>query len=127
MRSNVLAALVFAAAAPCQTFFPPAPTPTQNPLTTQKALLGFVLFHEEQLSSDNTVACRSCHHFTNAGTDTRAHMTNAGYDGVYGTADDVVGSPGVAKRDAAGNYLLRDGGFSPQVTPRKAPSMINVA
>jgi cytochrome c peroxidase len=128
MRSNVLAAMLLsAAAAPCQTFFPPAPTPTANPLTTQKALLGFVLFHEEQMSSDNTVACRSCHHFTSAGTDSRAHMTNAGYDGVYGTADDVIGSPGVAKRDASGRYVLRDGGFAAQVTPRKAPSMINVA
>jgi cytochrome c peroxidase len=96
-------------------------------LTTQKALLGFVLFHEEQMSSDNTVACRSCHHFTSAGTDSRAHQTNAGYDGVYGTADDVIGSPGVAKRDASGRYVLRDEGFAAQVTPRKAPSMINVA
>lgn len=126
MRSNALAAvLAIAAAAPCQTFFPPAPTPPQNPLTTQKALLGFVLFHEEQLSSDNTVACRSCHQFPSGGADSRVG-SSPGRDGAYGTADDVLGSPGVTKRNADGTYQAGRN-FAPQVTTRKAPSMINVA
>ncbi len=128
MRSNALAtALLFAAVAPCQTFFPPAPTPPENPLTTQKAYLGCVLFHEEQLSTDNTTACKSCHHFTTGGADARAPLSNPGYDGVYGTADDVIGSQGVPARDTRGQYAMTAHGFQPQVTPRKAPSIINVA
>ena len=32
------------------------PEPVQNPTTPEKAVLGKILFWEEQLSSDNTVA-----------------------------------------------------------------------
>lgn len=124
--SLAAASMLFAVAAPCQTFFPPPPAPTQNPTTTQKALLGFVLFHEEQLSSDNTVACKSCHHFTTNGTDARTPGTHPGYDGTFGTADDIAGSSGMTKRQANGAYAMTANGFAPQATPRKAPSVINV-
>src|SRR5690606_37298555 len=37
-----------------QTYFPAPPAPADNPVTTEKALLGMALFWEEQLSSSNT-------------------------------------------------------------------------
>ncbi|MGK0203923.1 MAG: hypothetical protein ACI9S9_003003, partial [Planctomycetota bacterium] len=36
---------------------PPRPVPAQNPITPQKAMLGKLLFWEEQMSADNRVAC----------------------------------------------------------------------
>ena len=35
--------------------------PTENPVTEEKRILGKLLFWEEQLSSDNTMACGTCH------------------------------------------------------------------
>lgn len=129
MRSNALAVtgLVFAVAAPCQTFFPPPPTPTANPMTTEKALLGMALFWEEQLSANNSVACGSCHGFATGGTDSRSAGVHPGPDGIFGTADDIRGSHGVPERNAQGNYVATAHGLDAQVTPRKAPSMVNIA
>lgn len=36
-------------------------TPASNPITDEGAILGRVLFYDTNLSSDNTVACASCH------------------------------------------------------------------
>jgi cytochrome c peroxidase len=36
-------------------------TPATNPITDQGAILGRILFYDTNLSSDNTVACASCH------------------------------------------------------------------
>ena len=36
---------------------PPVPVPAENPITEPKRVLGKILFWDEQLSSDNTVAC----------------------------------------------------------------------
>lgn len=36
-------------------------TPAANPITDEGAILGRVLFYDTNLSSDNTVACASCH------------------------------------------------------------------
>lgn len=129
MRRIALAAatLGFASAATCQTFFPPPPAPTNNQTTTQKALLGMTLFWEEQMSTNDAVACGTCHSFGQGGTDERPLGTHAGYDGIFGTADDVAGSRGVAARGLDGNRIPSSHGFDAQVTPRKAPSVINVA
>ena len=40
---------------------PPLVAPKDKPITPAKAVLGKVLFWDEQLSSDDTVACGSCH------------------------------------------------------------------
>ena len=40
---------------------PPVPVPAENPITEPKRVLGKILFWDEQLSSDNTVACGTCH------------------------------------------------------------------
>ena len=36
-------------------------TPASNPITDEGAILGRILFYDTNLSSDNTVACASCH------------------------------------------------------------------
>lgn len=36
---------------------PSVPEPAENPLTAEKAVLGKILFWDQQLSTDNTVAC----------------------------------------------------------------------
>jgi cytochrome c peroxidase len=49
----------------------PVPYPTENPFSEEKRVLGKVLFWDEQLSSDRTVACGTCHVSGSAGTDPR--------------------------------------------------------
>jgi len=59
----------------------PPPSPAENPPTLDKALLGKILFWEEQLSSDNTVACGSCHQPGRGFSDPRT-PANPGPDGI---------------------------------------------
>jgi cytochrome c peroxidase len=121
MHRHRLAALAILCVAPC-TFaaLPPVPVPVENPITEPKRVLGKVLFWDEQLSTNGTVACGTCHRPGFGGADPRAGR-NPGTD--KGTIDDVRGSPGIV-------FLDRDGkprphpvyGNEPQVTPRLAPS-----
>lgn len=46
--------------------------PTENPYSWDKAILGKILFWEEQMSSDDTVACGTCHRSAAGGSDPRA-------------------------------------------------------
>jgi cytochrome c peroxidase len=99
---------------------PPVPVPPENPITEPKRVLGKILFWEEQLSSDDTVACGTCHLPERAGADPRPALHPGASSG---GGDDVAGSPGVVRRD--GNGLPVEDpvfGFGPQVTPRAAPS-----
>jgi cytochrome c peroxidase len=138
----VLAALLAASRAGAQP--PPLPPPLQplpappqpagNPVTPAKAMLGKALFWDEQLSSTNTVACGTCHRPSSGGSDPRSSLlnaadaTNPGPDGVFGTPDDVTGSPGVVLNDPTGAYLWSGTfGARVQVTPRLAPAHINAA
>lgn len=125
----VVCALVIGHSAAAQTFFPPVSTPPGNPTTVSKALLGKALFWDEQLSSDRTMACGTCHIFGSGGSDPRStNATHPGLDGTFGTADDIHGSPGVVRQDALGNQV-GDAmfGVRPQSTGRRAPSVINAA
>ncbi|MCA8947868.1 MAG: hypothetical protein KDE27_00095 [Planctomycetes bacterium] len=124
-----LVALLLPLAASAQTNWPPPPTPTGNPTTATKALLGKALFWDEQLSSTGTIACGSCHILSHGGADPRSGAAiHPGVDGLYGTADDRHGSPGVPANDGAGTYTwLAAFGAAPQVTPRTAPSVVNAA
>lgn len=117
---------------------PPPPlgapqVPAANPLTTAKINLGAALFWDEQISLSGTVACGTCHRPANGGSDPRsagpALMTkNPGFDMIYGTPDDVHGSPGVPALSADGLYRdVANFVVSPQVTGRKAPSSVNSA
>src|SRR5262245_18790285 len=99
---------------------PPVPVPAENPRTEPKRVLGKILFWDEQLSSNGTVACGTCHRPAAGGGDPRAGR-HPGVD--KGTIDDVMGSPGIVSLDHDGrprpNALF---GSGPQVTPRLAPS-----
>lgn len=106
---------------------PPVPVPAQNPITEAKRVLGKILFWDEQLSSDNTVACATCHTPGIGGGDARRRRT-AGFDGVLNTPDDVFGSPGVMQADVLGNYLRSaQFGLGAQATGRNSPDFMNGA
>lgn len=106
----------------------PMPAPPENPLTDEKALLGKFLFWEEQVSSDNAVACGTCHLPFAGGSDPRStsvFSAHPGADGMFGTVDDVAGSVGVVRQDCDGNEIP-GGPFHPerQVTGRRTPTFI---
>jgi cytochrome c peroxidase len=99
---------------------PPVPVPTENPITEQKRVLGKALFWDEQLSTNGTVACGTCHRPAFGGADPRAGR-NPGTD--KGTIDDVRGSPGIVLLNREGKPQPHPVyGNEPQVTPRVAPS-----
>lgn len=101
---------------------PAPPVPKENPITEPKRVLGKALFWDEQLSSDNTVACGTCHQPRFGGGDPR-RARGPGQDGKLGTADDVFGSPGVVKMNAKG--IAADDpifGHAQRVGTRAAPS-----
>jgi len=121
-----VAALVFAAASPAQA--PPIP-PAENPTTPEKVTLGKILFWDEQLSSDDSVACGTCHQPAFGGADPRsAASIHPGADRVFGTADDVRGSFGIVRQKTNGDFA-RDAlfGLGRQVTPRVANTVLGAA
>jgi len=106
---------------------PPVQTPVVNEVTAEKAVLGKILFWDEQLSSDNTVACGTCHRSANGGGDPRAEV-HPGSDGIYGNNDDIFGSPSMVRQDSNRDYtIVPTFGLEPQVTYRRASSMIMAA
>ncbi|MDX2053417.1 MAG: cytochrome c peroxidase [Polyangiaceae bacterium] len=102
----------------------PSPYPVENPNSETKALLGKILFWDEQLGGDSTVACGTCHRPNAGGTDPRSAQVAAhlpGPDTLLDTADDVRGSLGVVRCDAQGVKT----GLAVQVTGRKAPTYLD--
>src|SRR5687768_18620450 len=85
--------LALVASRPLAAGLPPVPVPAENPITEPKRVLGKILFWDEQLSSDASVACGSCHRPSAGGGDPRTGR-HPGID--KGTIDDVMGSPGIA-------------------------------
>jgi len=99
---------------------PPVPVPAENPITEPKRILGKILFWDEQLSSDDSVACGTCHRPASGGSDPRVGR-HPGVD--PGTIDDVLGSPGITSLDRDGRPSPHPlFGDSPQVTERLSPS-----
>lgn len=122
----VAVALAIAAALAAQgpPTLPPVPFPPQNPITAPKAVLGKILYWDEQLSSSDTVACGSCH-IPRAGGAAAVFATHPGLDGVAPSPDDIRGSSGVVHMDANGHYTSQAPfGLSVQVTGRAAQSAI---
>ena len=119
--------LLLAGAAPALAQLPPPPAPPGNPITEPKRVLGKLLFWEEQLSSDDTMACGTCHRPQFGGGDPRVAL-HPGPDTLFGTPDDRLASPGMVHADDADDYELDPlFGFEPQVTPRTAPTVVNAA
>ena len=69
LRKIVPGALLLAASLPAQV---PIYVPAENPLTPEKVVLGKILFWDEQLSSDDSTACGTCHQPAFGGSDPRA-------------------------------------------------------
>ena len=104
------------AAGPARAELPPVPVPPENPITEAKRVLGKILFWDEQLSSNDTVACGTCHRPGHGGADPRQGR-HPGTD--PGTIDDVAGSPGIRLLDPAGRPESHPiFGDDVQVTPR---------
>ena len=113
-------ALALVAAEAARAALPPVPIPPENPLSEPKRVLGKMLFWDEQLSSDGSVACGTCHRPAYGGEDPRVGR-NPGVD--KGTIDDVLGSPGIVSLDRDGRPVPHPVfGDRPQVTPRLALS-----
>jgi len=127
MPKALFAVLSLATTAVCQ--LPPLSIPAGNPLTPAKAVLGKILFWDEQLSSDDSMACGTCHQPAFGGSDPRAASSiHPGLDGLFGTDDDINGSFGVVRQNGNGTFQ-RDAtfGFGSQVTRRVAPSHMGAA
>ncbi len=104
--------------------YPATPYPEENPDSDAKALLGKVLFWDEQLGGDNTVACGTCHRPHAGGSDPRSATAAAflpGPDAALDTTDDIHGSLGVVRCNAQGVQT----GIAVQVTGRKAPTYLD--
>ncbi|MEM6673147.1 MAG: cytochrome-c peroxidase [Planctomycetota bacterium] len=129
-RTTLTTLILFSAPALAQGPLPAPPTPPENPTTPAKAVLGKMLFWDEQLSSDGTMACGTCHVPSAGGGDPRIALAPAhpGPDGAFGTPDDLFGSPGMHRSNAFGHFE-DDGifGFDVQATNRNSPSMIGAA
>lgn len=128
--ASVCAALALVMSVSAAQSLGPPPAPPENPITEEKRILGKTLFWDEQLSSDNSIACGTCHIPSTGGSDPRLGMDNRnpGPDGVFGTDDDRFASKGVHLTDLAGDVLPTNHfGFEPQVTDRHAPTMIGSA
>lgn len=124
MRLRMLptAAFLLAVAAAQQPLAPPT-APVGNPTTAAKVVLGKILFHEEQLSSNGRMACATCHQNEAGGGDAR-RQRHPGLDGTRFTADDTFGSPGIERLDGNLHYTADPRfGFDEQVTGRAAPSV----
>lgn len=108
--------------------FPDPAFPPENPSSPAKIQLGKALFFDEQLSSDNTMACATCHLPEAGGAELRAAVLEPGDDGVLGTLDDNLGSPGMISQDAGGNYQHDPVvGVEAQPTNRNAPTVYAAA
>lgn len=100
------------------------PVPDGNPVTESKRVLGKILFWEEQLSSDNSVACGTCHKPAAGGADERIAL-HPGPDLVFDTNNETFGSPGIPLYDASLEALDHPSfGFAAQVTRRASQSVL---
>ena len=127
MREIRGAIFVLLVGTPVLAQLPPPPEPITNLTTEPKRVLGKILFWDEQLSSDGTIACGTCHQPAAGGSDPRVGV-NPGPDGSLGTPDDILGSPGVRRVDEQGAPVDDPVfGLEVQVTGRAANTAIMAA
>lgn len=126
-RQRLIAFCLLTATAAAQL---PAPIPpTQNPTTPAKVLLGKFLFWDEQLSSDDSTACGTCHLPELGGVDGRvAQSMHPGPDKVFGTADDIRGALGIHRQASNGDFVPTSGfGLRRQATRRASQTTLGAA
>lgn len=112
----------------CQSPYFKVPYPKENTHTDKKAMLGKILFWEEQMGELNTMACGTCHRSVAGGSDPRAATLAAqqpGPNGVFETqpdinSDDIRGAQGVPHCTFPADAGITD--KTVQVTQRKPPS-----
>lgn len=106
----------------------PVPVPPGNPMTEEKRVLGKILYWDEQVSGNDTVACGTCHSNGRSGTEARVPGINPGLDTLTPSPDDVRGSLGVPHTDVSGNPVFDAVfGFNRQVTRRAANAAVMAA
>jgi len=109
-------------------FAPAYPTvvyPVQNPKKAEIAMLGKILFWEEQIGELDNMACGTCHRPKAGGSDPRASepaSLNLGKDMVAGTPDDVRGGRGTVPCDHKSHLPNAEAGTAAQITGRKPPT-----
>ena len=102
----------------------PPPESAENPVTEEKRILGKILFWDEQLSSDDTVACGTCHIPAAGGADPRL-SAHPGPDGLFATEDDTIGSAGIVHLNTLNEPVVDPVfGSDRQVTGRASPTML---
>lgn len=127
LRVLVVGGLVLCTSRPAPAQLQPPPEPVENPSTADKVLLGKILFWEEQLSSDHTVSCGSCHQPAFGGAASTSIQV-AGPDGIRGTADDRHGTQSLVRSDFFNRYQPHpEYGLDRQVTARTASTVIGAA
>lgn len=125
MRSRLALLALCLSTAPAMAQLGPSPAPPENPTTPAKAVLGKILFWEEQLSSDDSMACGTCHRPEAGGADPREVGWHPGLDGAISTGDDVRGSIGMVLQAANGDFVPSPTfGFEPQTTRRATPTVL---
>lgn len=127
---SVAGAALFLSSATAYAQLGPAPESAENPITEEKRILGKILFWDEQLSSDNAMACGTCHIPSAGGSDPRLDIgsRHPGLDEVFGGPDDRFASSGVHRANATGEIQPTSlFGFAPQVTGRRSPTNIGAA
>ncbi|MFK7787343.1 MAG: cytochrome-c peroxidase [Crocinitomicaceae bacterium] len=68
--------------------FPDMIIPEDNPMTVEGVELGRMLFYEEKLSGDNSMACANCHAPSSAYSD--PNQFSEGIDGIQGTRNSMA-------------------------------------
>jgi cytochrome c peroxidase len=128
------AGIDFCTAAP-DSFTPPAPAshyndafpdavvvyPSENPYSWDKAILGKILFWEEQLSSDDTVACGTCHRSGSGGSDPRAGSEPTFPSAIGG----IHGAHGIRACAIVEGEVSYTNSGGVQVTKRKPPTYLD--
>jgi cytochrome c peroxidase len=115
----------------CTSPYPAVPYPAENKHSDKKALLGKILFWDEQMGELDTMACGTCHRGAAGGSDPRSALAGAMQPGPNGVPETQPNSLSDDIRGGMGTPVCKgrpDGGVvagTVQVTQRKPPSYLD--